>query len=93
MQVYTIKEELHDLGRIMVKTSFGFEDPVYDMERSICDLIRNRSSMEIQTFQDALKQYKRRKDKNLRTLMQYAEVFHVEKILRQYLAARSGGIT
>lgn len=41
------------MGRIMVKTSFGYEDPVYDMERTVCDLIRNRSSMEIQTFQDA----------------------------------------
>lgn len=41
--------------------------------------------MEIQVLQDALKQYARRKDKNLRTLMQYASMFHVEKILRQYL--------
>ena len=36
-------------------------------------------------FQDALKQYARRKDKNLRTLMKYASMFHVEKILRPYL--------
>lgn len=27
----------------------------------------------------------RRKDKNLRTLMKYASMFHVEKILRPYL--------
>ena len=39
----------------------------------------------MQVFQDALKQYARRKDKNLRTLMKYASVFHVEKILRPYL--------
>ena len=29
--------------------------------------------------------YARRKDKNLRALMQYAGMFKVEKILRQYL--------
>lgn len=85
IQVYTIKKELHDLGRIMMKTSFGYEVPVYDMERTICDLIRNRSNIEIQIFQDAMKQYVRRKDKNLNTLNLYAKVFHVEKILRQYL--------
>lgn len=85
VRVYTIKRELHDLGRIMIKTSFGNEVPVYNMERTICDLIRNRNNIEIQTFQEALKQYARRKDKNLRALMQYAEVFHVEKVLRQYL--------
>jgi predicted transcriptional regulator of viral defense system len=85
IEAYTIKKELHYLGRVMMKTSFGYEVPVYDMERTICDLIRNRNSIEIQTFQDAMKQYVRRKDKNLNTLNQYAKVFHVEKILRQYL--------
>lgn len=69
----------------MMNTSLGYEVSVYDMERTICDLIRNRSSIEIQTFQDAFKQYVRRKDKNLNTLMQYAKIFHVEKILRHYL--------
>ena len=59
--------------------------PVYDMERTICDLLRSRSRIEIQTFQGALKAYARRKDKNLRALMQYAGMFKVETILRQYL--------
>ena len=36
-------------------------------------------------FQGALKMYARRKDKDLRTLMRYAGMFRVEKILRQYL--------
>lgn len=85
IQVYTIKKELHEVGVITAQTPFGHTVPVYDMERTICDLLRNRSRMEIQVFQDALKQYVRRKDKNLRTLMQYAAMFHVEKLLRQYL--------
>ena len=51
----------------------------------ICDLIRSRSGIETQTFQDALKQYAKRKDKNLRKLMRYAQMFRVEKLLRQYL--------
>ncbi len=85
VQVYTVKKELHEAGVTTVKTPFGHMVPVYDMERTICDLLRSRSRMEIQIFQDALKQYVRRKDKNLRTLMQYAVMFHVEKLLRQYL--------
>lgn len=55
------------------------------MERTICDLIRSRSGIEMQTFQDALKQYAKRKDKDLRKLMRYAQMFRVEKLLRQYL--------
>lgn len=85
IQVYTVKKELHEIGLTDTKTPFGHTVPVYDMERTVCDLLRSRSRIEIQVFQDALKQYARKKDKNLRTLMQYAALFHVEKMLRQYL--------
>ena len=85
IQVFTIKEELHDVGLTTAQTPFGHTVPAYDMERTICDLLRSRNSMEMQTLQGALKMYARRKDKNLRTLMHYAKLFRVEKLLRQYL--------
>ena len=85
LSVYTIKPELYEVGLTTGQTPFGHTVPVYDMERTICDLLRSRSSIEIQTFQGALKMYARRKDKDLRTLMRYAGMFRVEKILRQYL--------
>lgn len=85
IKVYTTKPELHDVGIMTADTNFGHSVTVYDMERTICDLIRSRSNIEIQTLQGALKQYVRRKDKNLRVLMQYAAMFRVEKVLRQYL--------
>ena len=56
-----------------METTFGNEVPVYDMERTVCDVIRNRSNIEMQVFQDTLKRYVKRKDKNLRRLMQYAK--------------------
>lgn len=85
IKVYTIKKELHDVGIVTMNTPFGNPVPVYDMERTICDLIRSRSGIEMQTVQDALKQYAKRKDKDLRKLMRYAQMFRVEKLLRQYL--------
>ena len=84
-QVYTVKKDLHEKGITTMQTPFGHSVPVYDMERTICDLLRSRKNIEMQVFQDALKQYARRKDKNIRTLMKYASMFHVEKILRPYL--------
>lgn len=84
-QVYTIKNDLHGIGVITAKTPFGHLVPVYDMERTICDILRSRSNIEIQVFRDALRGYIRRKEKDLRTLMKYADIFHVEKQLRPYL--------
>lgn len=83
--VYTIKPDLYAIGLTVGQTPFGHSVPIYDMERTICDILRSRSSVEIQTFRDALKMYARKKDKNLRVLMRYAEMFRVEKLLRQYL--------
>ena len=85
VQVYTIKRDLHEVGVTMMKTSFGHDVPVYDMERTICDIVRSRSNVEMQTFQNALKQYAHRKDKDLRKLMHYAALLRVEKTLRQYM--------
>ncbi len=69
IKVYTVKKELHGEGIIILQTSFGHSVPVYNMERTICDIIRNRNNTEMQIFQSALKQYAKRKDKNLRLLM------------------------
>ena len=85
IKVYTIKKELHGVGVITMNTPFGHAVPVYNAERTICDIMRSRSGIEMQTFQSALKQYAGRKEKDLRQLMQYAQMFHVEKILRQYM--------
>ncbi len=85
VKTYSIKKELHDLGRMEMVTSFGHQVPCYDMERTICDVVRSRNGLELQTIQEALKFYVRRKDKNLRRLTQYAQALQVEHILRPYL--------
>ena len=84
-KVYNLKKELYELGVTTATTSFGNIVPVYNMEKTICDVLRSRSKIEVQTFQDALKQYVKRPEKDLRTLMKYAESFKVETILRGYL--------
>lgn len=83
--VYTVKPELYQVGLTTGQTPFGHTVPIYDMERTICDLLRSRSSIEMQTLQNALKMYARRKDKDLRALMKYANMFKVERVLRPYL--------
>ena len=73
------------MGISTTETSFGHLVNVYDMERTICDILRSRNSMETQVFQDALKMYSKRRDKDLQNLMDYAKLFHVEKLMRQYM--------
>ena len=44
-KVYTVKKELPDVGKRTVKSNQGNEIPMYDLERTICDLVRSRSSI------------------------------------------------
>ena len=85
VKVYSIKKDLHELGLITTKTSFGRKIKAYNMERTICDILRNRNQMGIAVLTDALKRYSKRKDKNLPELMLYAESFKVTKPLRSYM--------
>lgn len=83
--VYTIKKELFELGICIRQTVFGNDVRTYDMERTICDIIRDRNNQDAAVVSDALKKYARRSDKDLNRLMKYAELLRVEKILRNYL--------
>ena len=69
----------------VVKNNFGNDIPIYDLERTICDLVRNRSQFEIQDFNNALKTYVSKSDKDLNKLMKYAKLFKIDKIIRQYM--------
>ena len=84
-KVYSVKKELLNIGKITVKSNCGNEIPMYDLERTICDLIRSRSSIEIQEFNSVLKSYVFRKDKDLNRLMEYAKLFRVDNVMRRYM--------
>ncbi len=85
VKVYTVKSELFELGRTTRQTHYGNTVTTYNLERTICDIVRSRRSIDMQVYQDALKQYVRRRDKNLHQLMEYARLFRVDKILTPYL--------
>ncbi|MBQ6537687.1 MAG: abortive phage infection protein [Eubacterium sp.] len=84
-RVYTVKKELVDVGKTIVSDNFGNDIPMYDLERTVCDLIRSRSSVEVQDFNAVLKSYISRKDKNLNRLMEYAKLFRVHNVVRKYM--------
>lgn len=85
ISVYSVKKELHHIGVTTLPTPFGHEVLAYDMERTICDLVRSRRNIDVQVFTGALKQYVRRPDMNLNRLMEYAPQFRIDKVLRKYL--------
>ena len=84
-KVYYIKPELFELGKTMLQTPAGNPVPCYDLERTICDVIRSRNKIGTETFLSALKQYAVSPKKDLNRLDEYARQMRVSGVLRQYL--------
>jgi F0F1-type ATP synthase beta subunit len=80
-----LKEELYEIGITEMKTLYGNKVKVYDLERTICDIIRNKKKIEIALFTDAMKRFVKRKDRNSIKLHKYAKMFNIEDELRKYL--------
>lgn len=85
IKVYTVKKELLTLGRDVVTNTAGNLVPMYNLERTICDLVRSRNDFEIDVFKSALQSYVKRRDKDLNMLMEYAKQFRVDNVLRNYM--------
>jgi len=85
VKVYKIKPCLFEEGLSVGKSPSGHTVRVYSTERTICDLIRSRRNIDAQDMQTAIKEYIRRKEKNIPLLLRYAKAFSVEKTVRQYL--------
>lgn len=82
---YYIKPELHGVGKITLKNSFGNEVVCYNTERTVCDMIRSRSRLDEESVINAIKNYADTKEKNLNLLSEYARMFAVDKTLKRYM--------
>lgn len=80
-----ISKDKFEIGITTKKIEDGTRVRVYNMERTICDIIRDRNKIDSQIFNTALKEYMKRKDKNLNLLYEYAKEFNILKILKMYL--------
>lgn len=84
-KIYYIKKELHELGLETVKSSHGNPIRAYDVERTVCDLIRSRSRIDVQILNDALKRFVKLKSADHSILLEYARKLKVEAVLKSYL--------
>ena len=72
----------YSFGMIEMQSPCGNPIRVYDLERTLCDILRGSGS-DIQIVGAAMKKYAASKEKNIHKLMQYAEQLRVKpKVLR-----------
>jgi predicted transcriptional regulator of viral defense system len=58
---------------------------IYDVEKTVCDVIRQRNKIGMDITKEVIKSYLERKERNLSRLMEYARILRLEKYMSTYL--------
>ncbi|WP_026396303.1 type IV toxin-antitoxin system AbiEi family antitoxin domain-containing protein [Acetobacterium malicum] len=74
--------DIYELGITSLKSPWGNTLRVYDIERTLCDIVKGNNTTDIQIVNQAMKTYAGSKTKNINKLMDVAEKLRVKpKIL------------
>lgn len=84
IRAYRVESDLLTLGK-----SEGEIDchkiHIYDRDRTICDVLRNRNKMDREIFNKAIQGYVKDPKKNIPNLMEYAKVLRVQKRVKEMI--------
>ena len=74
-----VKNDIFELGMIHIKTINDLDVKCYDLERTLCDIIKDKNRMDKEIYSKALKEYARNKNKDILKLVKYAKKLDIEK--------------
>lgn len=79
LKVYYVKPEYLYLGVMELQNYFGNMVLVYDKERTICDIIKNKNRIEQQVYIEGLQNYFLKGKPNMQKLARYAKTLGIQK--------------
>ena len=83
----TTSKKFYNLGITQAKTTCGNTVNVYDIGKTLCDILRSNSGEDIQIVNQAFKRYAASKRKDVGKLMKYAKILRVAPKVAAYLDA------
>jgi hypothetical protein len=85
VRIYRQKAEWHKLGVEEVMSPGQHKVRVYNIERTLCDILRTRDSSDSETIRQAMISYSRLKQKDIGRLVRYADLFKVREKINNYM--------
>ena len=83
--VFYVPDDIYELGLTEVETPMGNKVKAYDIERCICDIIRSKNRMDSEHIKHSIKEYIKRKDKDLIKLSKYADKMGIKKEVMDFI--------
>lgn len=83
--VHYINKERFEIGKAFIKTPLGNKVAIYDVERTICDMIIDRDRIDKQIFTNGIISYFKSSNKDLKKLLKYSKLLKIEDQIRKYM--------
>lgn len=83
--VFYVPDDIYELGLTKTETPMGNRVRVYDIERCICDIIKSKNRMDSEFVKYSIREYIKRKDKDLIKLSKYAEKMGIKKEVMDFM--------
>lgn len=83
--VFYVSDDIYELGLTEVETPMGNKVRAYDTERCICDIIRSKNRMDSEHVKYSIREYIKRKDKDLIKLSKYADKMGIKKEVMDFI--------
>jgi predicted transcriptional regulator of viral defense system len=78
-------KKLYEIGIISLPSPAGNIIKAYDIERTLCDIVRGNNACEISVVNQAMKSYVLSKGKDIQKLMHYAKKLRVKAKILNYM--------
>ena len=84
LRCHYVQSDTYEIGISETISPQGATVRLYDKERCICDLIRDKNQVDMQLYSQAIKDYFKTKP-NIRKLLKYGKLFGIEEKIRTYM--------
>ncbi len=79
LEIHYVSRDKFNIGITEIKSPYGNPINVYNAERCICDLLKNKNEVDIELYNKIIKNYFKQSKKDLETLEEYAKIFNIQE--------------
>lgn len=87
VNVYKVSKELYNLGVTERKSPQGMKVKTYNLERTVCDIIKDKDCLDIETRNKAIKKCIKSKEFSASTMFEYAKKMNIYDKVKNYMEA------
>lgn len=87
VNVYKVSKELYNLGVTEKKSPQGMKVKTYNLERTVCDIIKDKDCLDIETRNKAIKKCIKSKEFNASKMFEYAKKMNIYDKVKNYMEA------